>query len=75
MKGKVEWVWIDFFTKFPLNIDEVNILKKLNYKLCLVSPELQGYDLDKIIYLKEMLKNESITVDAVCTKEYTLWKS
>ncbi len=75
LKGKVEWVWIDFFTKFPLNIDEVNILKKLNYKLCLVSPELQGYDLDKIIQLKEMLKNQSISVDAVCTKEYTLWKS
>tara|TARA_B100000242_G_C43052128_1_gene491667 strand:- start:1144 stop:1731 length:588 start_codon:yes stop_codon:yes gene_type:complete len=75
LKGKVEWVWIDFFTKFPLNFDEVNILKKLNYKLCLVSPELQGYDLDKIIQLKEMLKNESIWVDAVCTKEYKLWKS
>ena len=75
LKGKVEWVWIDFFTKFPLTVNEVNILKKLNYKLCLVSPELQGYDLDAITHLKMMLKKECISVDAVCTKQYALWKS
>ena len=40
-KGKVEWIWVDYFTKLPLSQDDYKELKE-NFKLCLVPPELQG---------------------------------
>lgn len=42
MKGKLDWVWIDCFTKNPLNKDKYIMLKKAGFKLCFVSPELQN---------------------------------
>jgi hypothetical protein len=68
--GKVEWVWIDCFTHFPLNMENYRILKE-NFKLCLVSPELQGYHTDKIAEFREQLKD--MKIDAVCTKRPDLW--
>lgn len=69
-KDKVEWVWVDCFTKLPLDDTSYNLLKK-HFKLCLVSPELQGYSLDRIEEFKTQLANKSI--DAVCTKKPELW--
>ena len=42
MQGKIEWVWVDCFTKLPINNQIYEQIKKMGYKLCLVSPELQG---------------------------------
>ena len=36
-KGLVDWVWIDTFTKLPLNQNAIKILK--NFKTCLVCPD------------------------------------
>jgi len=41
MKGKVKWIWIDCFTKLPINSENYQILKEHGFKFCLVSPELQ----------------------------------
>jgi len=68
--GKVEWVWVDCFTKLPLNDENYRLLKK-HFKLCLVSPELQGYDISKINDFKEQLRQ--MEIDAVCTKQPQLW--
>ena len=68
--GKVDWVWIDCFTDLTLNHDNYLILKK-NFKLCLVSPELQGYDLSRIDEFKTKL--QGMELDAVCTKRPDLW--
>jgi len=68
--GKVEWVWVDCFTELPLNQDNYTILKK-HFKLCLVSPELQGFDVSRIDEFKNKLQD--MPVDAVCTKRPDLW--
>ncbi|MGE0566602.1 MAG: hypothetical protein AB7O73_01525 [Bacteroidia bacterium] len=68
--GKVDWVWVDCFNELPLNEENYKLLKG-NFKLCLVSPELQGYDVSRIEEFKERLK--LLPVDAVCTKRPELW--
>lgn len=71
MKGKVNWVWIDCFTKLPLDKSNSEQFKKAGFKLCLVSPELQGRNTDEIKSYKEMIK--TFEIDAVCTKRTDLW--
>ena len=71
----VNWVWIDYFTKFPMDPSEVNELKQLDFKLCMVSPELQGYDPKiEISKLAHLFNSSQIQVDAICTKRPDLWK-
>tara|TARA_B100000212_G_C27351739_1_gene523944 strand:+ start:392 stop:982 length:591 start_codon:yes stop_codon:yes gene_type:complete len=74
LKDNVDWVWIDFFTKFPLDYKSYNLLKENKFKLCLVSPELHGYNEIETINLKEFLKQQNILLDAVCTNFINLWE-
>jgi hypothetical protein len=55
--GNVKWLWVDCFTKYPKLDNE--LCKK--FKICLVSPALQGRDEE--VYLEEKF-------DAVCEKIY-----
>lgn len=71
MKGKCDWVWVDCFTKLPITKKIESELKSIGYKLCLVSPELQGRQ-DDIAEYKEYLKNENIDFDAICTKQHNI---
>lgn len=73
MTGKVKWVWVDCFTFLPLTQDVHEELKKLGYKICVVSPELEGQP-EKIELYCSQLKNRGIKVDAVCTKAYNIEK-
>lgn len=68
--GKVDWVWVDCFSDLPLDQDNYILLKK-HFKLCLVSPELQGYHTDRIHEFRIKLKG--MEIDAVCTKRPELW--
>ncbi|MFC4722892.1 hypothetical protein ACFO5O_11205 [Geojedonia litorea] len=67
MKGRVKWVWVDCFTKLPLDFKVFDLIKAMGYKLCLVSPELQGREEDILEY-KNYLMQQKITFDAICTK-------
>jgi len=67
MKNKVKWVWVDCFTKLPINQESYNTLKENGFKLCLVSPELQGQN-EKIKEYNEYINGSNIIFDAVCTK-------
>lgn len=69
MKGKVDWIWVDCFTKLPVDQTVFKELKEMNYKLCLVSPELQGRN-NEIESYREYLTKNNILFDAVCTKHY-----
>jgi hypothetical protein len=71
MAGKVEWIWVDCFSKIPIGRNEYKELKKLGYKLCFVSPELQGRDEDIEAYAKQ-LKDDGMVFDAICTKYYNV---
>ena len=73
MAGKVEWIWLDCFTRIPVDKKQAKELKQLGFKLCLVSPELEGRPEDLIIY-KEQIQNEGICIDAICTKSYNIPK-
>jgi hypothetical protein len=73
LKGLIEWVWVDYFTHFPLSAEEIGQLKAAGFKLCLVSPELQGYDETHIARLKREMGLILGADDAVCTKRPELW--
>lgn len=74
MKDRCKWVWVDCFSHLPLTKEIEVKLKKAGYKLCLVSPELQGRNDDLRAY-KRQIEKEKIQVDAVCTKKsnFKLW--
>jgi hypothetical protein len=75
LADKVDWVWIDCFNRFPLDKDAATQLKKAGFKLCVVSPELQGRihqsDTDEII---AAMNNAGVIPDAVCTKFPERWE-
>jgi hypothetical protein len=75
MENKVEWVWVDCFSKLPLDFDKFKILKNKGFKLCLVSPELQAQP-EKIEEYRSYLFKNNIVLDAICTKfkNIKLWE-
>ncbi|MEW9501054.1 phosphatidylinositol-specific phospholipase C/glycerophosphodiester phosphodiesterase family protein [Jeotgalibacillus marinus] len=76
MEGKVKWVWIDCFTKLPITKENCTTLKNAGFKLCLVSPELQGRPEDIMPY-KQYINEKDIMLDAICTKSINInaWRS
>lgn len=64
-KNKVDRVWIDTITQFPLNKENIGVFN--NFKTCLVCPSRWGREFDIIKYKKE-LNNLDYKVDAVMTK-------
>ncbi len=75
MAGKVDWIWLDCFTRIPIGEQEYDELKSLGYKICFVSPELQGRDADIEAY-KQQLSEAGMEMEAICTKSYNVqrWK-
>ena len=75
LKGKINWIWVDYFSEFPLNKKNYSILKNANFNICLVSPELHGRNPDKEIpKLKKLIVKLNFKFDAVCTKRPELWE-
>ncbi len=75
LAGKIDWVWVDYFTKFPLSGEEAKRLQDAGFKLCLVSPELQGRPAETTIpELVKQLAERHINADAICTKKPEIWK-
>jgi hypothetical protein len=74
LSGMVDWVWVDCFTSFPLDKEEANQLKNSGFKLCLVSPELQGREKrSQVVEFRRQIEQLGIKGDAVCTKYSDLW--
>ena len=67
MKGRAKWVWVDCFTRLPLDRKSHAALKDAGFKLCLVSPELQGRPGDIEPY-REQRRREGLVFDAICAK-------
>ncbi len=70
--GMAKWVWVDCFTHLPLSREILD--KFTGFRLCLVSPELQGHDFSKINDFIHQLNGLNYTPAAVCTKRPDLWK-
>lgn len=76
LTGRVNWVWVDCFTKFSLTQEDAIRLKNNGFKICLVSPELHGRNAEyEIPLLATKLREENINADAVCTKCPALWEN
>ncbi len=76
LAGKVSWVWVDTFTRFPLSRLDAQHLREAGYQLCLVSPELHGHEpVAGISEISTLMDGLGIAVDAVCTKRPDLWES
>ena len=71
LAGIVDWVWVDCFTKLPLTQEIYNNLHR-NFKICIVSPELQGHSTSKISEYANCLMK--LPCDAICTKFPELWE-
>jgi hypothetical protein len=71
MSKKVDWIWVDCFSKLPITHENYKTIKNLNYKLCLVSPELQNQDI-KLEFYKNYLQKKDIIFDAICTKSHNI---
>ena len=72
-KNKIDWIWVDTYTKLALNISEYKILKSANFKLCLVSPEINKMNKFDIEKIKDIIKERKFKFDAVCTKFPEKW--
>ena len=76
IQGMATWVWLDCFTKFPLDKASLVLLKEAGYRTCLVSPELQNRstqeDLRRFICDVTALDSH---FDAVCTKQPDIWEA
>lgn len=68
-KGLAQWLWVDCFEGKPVDPQWLAQLKN-EFKICLVSPELQGQDTALIHDFKKILGAHA---HAVCTKRPELW--
>ncbi|HLC79739.1 MAG TPA: hypothetical protein VJG83_04955 [archaeon] len=71
LKGKVNWVWVDTFTKLPLTKNAYKKIRRAGFKIFLVSPERWGQP-QKIEKYKKYLEKNKIHIDAImCSKGLT----
>jgi hypothetical protein len=70
MAGMVEWVWVDVFSRLPVTPRDCQQLRAVGFRLCLVSPELQGRPQD----ISEYQERIAHWMDMVCTKVPTAWR-
>ncbi len=74
LAGKIDWVWVDCFSRFPLSGADAEQLREAGFKLCLVSPELQQRTGEhEIPVLRALLAERGIVPEAVCTKWPARW--
>lgn len=73
LAGQVEWVWIDVFQGFSITAAQHAALKAAGFKLCLVSPELHGRSPDEIDSFRDLMREQGLQMDAICTKRIDLW--
>ncbi|HBE67570.1 MAG TPA: hypothetical protein DDW52_05410 [Planctomycetaceae bacterium] len=71
LAGAVNWVWVDCFNRLPLDAQSHAQLRQ-HFKICIVSPELQGHSLDSIPAFASQISG--LEIDAVCTKRPDLWQ-
>jgi hypothetical protein len=71
LKRQVDWVWVDCFTHLPINAASGQAMRQAGFKLCLVSPDLQGRPEDIEKY-RHRLAEDNIVFDAVCAKYHNI---
>ena len=70
-RGLVDWVWVDCFEQWPLDLRAWQELAR-HFRICLVSPELQGHGAQVIADWRLSLGGR--VHHAVCTKRPEAWE-
>jgi hypothetical protein len=73
-KDQVRWLWVDCFDGRFVDQKTIN-QAKMNFKLCLVSPELQGIDLEKAFQMNEHVTYTSTNFQMICTKHFKFYSN
>jgi len=69
LAGKVDWVWVDCFSRFPLSREDWQRLVEARFRLCLVSPDLVGrISEEEILNQRRLFTEWGVEPDAVCVK-------
>ena len=68
LKDKVEWIFVDNFTRLPVDNNAFETLRQ-HFKLCIVSPEL--LQRDEVEHTKKILQEHP--VDAILTDNIKRW--
>lgn len=71
MAGRAQWVWVDCFSRLPLDAAISQQIEDAGFRICLVSPELQAQD-EKIEQYAAQLQRDQITCAAICTKLHNI---
>ena len=73
---KIKWIWLDSFSgDWSFLRKHAEWLKKGEFKLCLVSPELQGRSPDEESFVVlDICEKTNLRIDAVCTKYSEIWE-
>jgi len=67
-RGKVRWIWVDCFAGTPVPAENLAEAAE-GFKVCLVSPELQGSRSGAVDAFADLLPG----ADAICTKDPQAW--
>ena len=71
-KGRAAWVWVDCFSAWPADESAWARIAD-DFRVCLVSPELQGHGVDSIARFRAGLGARRW--DAACSKRVDLWEA
>ena len=74
--NNIEWVWVDTLNEFPLRGEDYLLMRNLNLRFCLTSPDLLDRP-NQIALYKSLCEKREIQFDAVCCKleNVSLWES
>lgn len=71
--GRARWAWLDCFDGVPAAMETVGALHEMEFRVCLVSPELEGYPAARIAAFQQLADACDPVRDAVCTKHPAAW--
>jgi hypothetical protein len=75
LQGQADWVWVDCFSRYPIDASSARRLTDAGFRLCMVSPELQGHGVQRIPEFQDHLADCGASPSAVCTKRPDLWEA
>ena len=65
--NKIDWIWIDTYTKLPVSPSNVKIIKK--FKSCIVCPERWGREKDIEKYFNKMVNMKFLPTSVMTSKK------
>jgi hypothetical protein len=73
LANRIDWAWVDCFTRFPLDRADWHRLKDAGLRLCIVSPELLGRAPEEEVRgLRRAFAEWGVAPDAVCAKLHAI---